>query len=84
MLSFDVTVPEFGETIVLAGGATLVGDGRSVSVTLSSEEGPVAAFILPAERALELSREVWSAARRADPENTSLIATLRRSFAGNA
>lgn len=82
MLSFDVSVPEFGETVTLEGGSTLVGDGKSVAVTLGTEEGPVAAFILPAERALGLSQELWAAGRKADPEGTSLLAHLKIALGG--
>ena len=84
MLSFDVSVPEFGEVVAAAGNSPMVGDGKSVAVTLSAEEVPVVAFLLPAEEALELSQRIWSAARKADPENTTLIATLSRRMAGNA
>lgn len=84
MLSFDVTVPDFGETITVDGGMTMVGDGKSVAVTILEDQAPVTAFMVPAEFALDLSRRIWSAARHADPQNTSLIAQLRASFAGNA
>lgn len=82
MLSFDVSVPEFGETVTLEGGSTLVGDGKSVTVTLGTQDGPVAAFILPAKRAMDLSQEIWSAARKADPEGTSLVNQLKSMMGG--
>lgn len=84
MLSFDVSVPEYGEMVASAGGSPMVGDGKSVAVTLGTEEGPIVAFLIPAEEALELSQRIWSAARQADPQNTSLTAVLARTLAGNA
>jgi hypothetical protein len=84
MLSFDVSVPQFGETIQLPGYGAVIGNGKQVAVTILDEGSPRVAFVVPAEAALDLSQRMWSAARQADPESTSLIAALRRSFAGNA
>lgn len=84
MLSFDVSVPEFGEAVSIWTGRPIVADGQSVAVTILEDDAPMTAFLVPAQDALTLSREIWKAARQADPQNTSLIAQLRASFAGNA
>ncbi len=84
MLQFDVTVPEFGETITIPNGGTMVGDGKSVAVTITEDESPAAAFLLPAGAALALSRGIYQAARKADPEGTSFMGILRGALAGNA
>lgn len=84
MLQFDVTVPGFGEAVALTDGQVIVGDGKQVAVTLTNEEGPLVAFMIPADVALALSRGIYQAARHADPERTSLIGQLRASAAGNA
>ena len=84
MLSFDVSVPEFGEAVSIWTDLPIVADGKSVAVTILEDDAPMTAFIIPAEAAMTLSRQLWTAAREADPGNTSLIAQLRASFAGNA
>jgi hypothetical protein len=84
VLHFDVSVPEYGEAITIPGGDTMVSDGTMVAVTISEDETVAAAFMIPADVALALSRGIWTAARHADPQNTNLIAQLRSSFAGNA
>lgn len=84
MLHIDVSVPELGEVVELEGGQTLLGDEKSVTMVLADETGPVCAAQMPAKRAMALSQQLYTAARKADPDGTSFGAILRASVTGNA
>lgn len=83
MLHIDVSVPGLGEPAPLEGAAPLLGEEKQVRVTVIDEDGSKAAFQIPAKRALAVSREIYAAARKADPEGTSLGAILRSALADN-
>ena len=84
MLTLEVSVPQLGEVTTLGGGDALLGDEKSVMLTVGDQNGPVCAVQMPAARAITLSRDLWRAAREADGEVAGLLNILREAAGENA